>query len=194
MKLGPRKSPDDWLRHFFGKNRSVSNEQMQALWARILAGEANSPGSFSRRTLNILDDLDVDHAHLFSRLCSFCWHINGPTPLVYDFTISDNIYSRNGLTFANLSELESLGLIRFDNLSGFILYQLRRTVPTSYFGKELALVLPNETNELKVGSVMLTKPGLELFDVCQPEEVPDFFECVRERWQRWSLLGPEKKS
>lgn len=34
---------DDWIANFFDKCRLISDEQMQSLWARILAGEANSP-------------------------------------------------------------------------------------------------------------------------------------------------------
>ena len=36
---------DDWITNFFDRCRSVSDSDMQALWSRILAGEANSPGS-----------------------------------------------------------------------------------------------------------------------------------------------------
>ena len=45
---------NDWLVNFFDKSRLVSNEKMQILWAKILAGEANQPGSFSKMTLKIV--------------------------------------------------------------------------------------------------------------------------------------------
>ena len=37
---------DDWIENFFDKCRNFSDEQMQTIWSRILAGEANAPGSF----------------------------------------------------------------------------------------------------------------------------------------------------
>ena len=43
----PEKIEDDWITNFYDKNRIVSDDQMQDLWAKILAGEANNPGSFS---------------------------------------------------------------------------------------------------------------------------------------------------
>ncbi len=44
---------DDWIANFFDKCRSVSDDDMQRLWSRILSGEANTPGSFSRKTVNL---------------------------------------------------------------------------------------------------------------------------------------------
>ena len=45
---------NDWLFNFFDKSRIVSDNEMQDLWARILAGEANTPGTYSKRTVNFL--------------------------------------------------------------------------------------------------------------------------------------------
>ena len=41
----PKNVEDDWIINFFDKCRLISDEQMQSLWARILAGETNSPGN-----------------------------------------------------------------------------------------------------------------------------------------------------
>jgi len=50
----PKDISNDWLTNFFDKCRNISEEEMQALWARVLAGEANKPGSYSKRTVNFL--------------------------------------------------------------------------------------------------------------------------------------------
>ena len=49
----PENVANDWITNFFDKSRIVSDDQMQELWSRVLAGEANSPGAFSRRTVNL---------------------------------------------------------------------------------------------------------------------------------------------
>ena len=36
----------DWFVRFFEASGNISNEQMQELWARVLAGEVNTPGTF----------------------------------------------------------------------------------------------------------------------------------------------------
>ena len=69
----PQKVEDDWITNFFDKCRIVSDDDMQKLWSQVLAGEANSPGAFSRKTVNLLADLDKSDAELFMRLCSFGW-------------------------------------------------------------------------------------------------------------------------
>jgi len=54
----PQNVEDDWITNFFDKSRIVSDEDMQRLWSGVLAGEANNPGTFSKRTVNLLADLD----------------------------------------------------------------------------------------------------------------------------------------
>ncbi len=102
----PSKMEDDWLTNFFDKSRIVSDKDMQELWARVLAGEANSPGSYSKRTVNFLGDLDKRDAELFSALCSFGWFIGNFTPLVYD--VNASIYNDKGLDFGTLTHLDSM--------------------------------------------------------------------------------------
>ena len=67
----PQDLQDDWIANFFDKCRLVSDEQMQVLWAKILAGEANSPGKFSKKTVNLVANLDKSDAEAFTRLCGF---------------------------------------------------------------------------------------------------------------------------
>src|SRR5690242_18963958 len=43
----PQMVEDDWITNIFDKSRIVSDTQMQHLWAKVLAGEANVPGTFS---------------------------------------------------------------------------------------------------------------------------------------------------
>lgn len=47
----PAEIDNDWVANALGYARNVSDEQMQELWARVLAGEANRKGSFSRQTI-----------------------------------------------------------------------------------------------------------------------------------------------
>ena len=66
--------PDpDWAARFFNDIQDVSSEEMQSLWAKVLAGEVERPGSTSIRTLSILRNLDQTAARLFGkallRLC-----------------------------------------------------------------------------------------------------------------------------
>lgn len=64
--------PDpDWTTAFFNIAQDISSEDMRTLWAKILAGEVTKPGTYSRRTLEILKNLSSSEAKNFQRLHSF---------------------------------------------------------------------------------------------------------------------------
>ncbi len=57
QELGDREVQDhevdhDWTARFFNDVQDVSSEEMQQLWAKILAGEVERPGSTSLRTMS----------------------------------------------------------------------------------------------------------------------------------------------
>ena len=108
---------DDWITNFFDKSRIVTDSEMQNLWSRVLAGEANAPGTYSQRTVNFLSNLDKEEASLFSRLCGFCWSFAGENPLVFD--TRSEIYNKSNINFDTLSHLESIGFIHLRVLLEF---------------------------------------------------------------------------
>ena len=62
----PDQEPDhDWVARFFNHIQDVSSEDTQLLWARVLAGEVERPGTTSLRTLDILRNLDRKTAESF---------------------------------------------------------------------------------------------------------------------------------
>lgn len=191
-KSAPQNVEDDWITNFFDKCRIVSDEDMQRLWSRVLAGEANSPGAFSRRTVNLLADLDKDDAELFMQLCGFAWQIGNIVPLVFD--VQGEVYNRHRINFNSLSHLESLGLIQFNNIAGFQRLKLPKNVTVFYYGKPAALTFPKDAdNALELGQVLLTRAGHELAPVCGSTPVDGFFDYVYDRWAGQSLV-PKKET
>lgn len=186
----PENMQDDWITNFFEKSRIVSDEEMQHLWARILAGEANAPGSFSKRTVNLMADLDKSDAELFIKLCGFAWTIGNIVPLIYD--VQNETYNRHGINFKSLGHLESLGLIQFNSISGFRLLKLPKVIQVFYYGRPLTLTFPKDSdNELDIGNVLLTRAGHELALICGSRPVNDFFDYVQ---RRWSSFLPKKET
>ncbi len=80
----PEEMDNDWISHFFEKCRNVSDNEMQCLWSRLLAGEANKPGSYSKRTIELISNLDKSDAHLFTKLCTYAITGRDVFPLVLD--------------------------------------------------------------------------------------------------------------
>ena len=99
------------------KARLVSDKEMQILWARVLASEAEVPGSFSKRALEILSVLEKTEAQLFTSVCRFVVQdsqavaaILQPEPNVDLPTI----YTELGLNTEALLHLSTIGLVHYD--------------------------------------------------------------------------------
>ena len=179
----------DWIANFFDKHSLVSDEQIQELLARILAGEANTPGSVSKRTVNLLADFDQKDAQTFINLMSFAWQIHDRyQPLVYD---SNNpVYIGNGIDFGRLLHLENIGMIQFGSLAGYQLTKFNHEIiKVLYRNNTKRLMLkkaPDSTYSFNVGSVYFTDSGLELALIYLKDnikEIPEFETHVHNKWK-----------
>ena len=181
----PNSIENDWLINFFDKCRLVADNEMQELWSRVLAGEANAPGTYSKRTVNFLSDLDKGEAELFTKLCGFSWMTKGDVvPLVFD--TQAEIYNKDGINFNALSHLDSIGFIQFGNLSGFAIEKLSKRFAISYGRRTLILEMPSDAdNEIGVGKVLLTRVGQELAPICGSKPVEGFWEYVKDQWKQY---------
>lgn len=190
-KADPSKMEDDWVTNFFDKSRIVSDGEMQEIWAKVLAGEANAPGIYSKRTVNFLGDLDKRDAELFQNLCSFGWIVGVFSPLIFDSQA--DIYNNKGINFNTLTHLDSIGLIQFQSLSGFKRTGLPKKFAALYCGKPLILEMPKEEkNDIPIGKVLLTNLGQELVSVCTAPGVEGFVDYVKEQWK--TFLPKPKES
>lgn len=61
----------DWVDNFAEKAGKISDEDMQRLWSKLLAGEVNDHGTFAKKTVNTLYELDKDTAKAFSKYCTY---------------------------------------------------------------------------------------------------------------------------
>lgn len=183
----PQNVANDWITNFFDKSRIVADAEMQQLWARVLAGEANAPGAFARHTVNLLANLDKNDAELFMRLCGFGWDIGDIVPFVFD--VHAEIYNQNGINFNSLAHLESLGFIQFNSVVGYQRLKLPKSITAYYYGKPVNLTLPADTdNKLQLGVVLLTRAGQQLAPVCGSTPIDGFFDFVCSKWGEQSLF------
>lgn len=197
----PENVENDWISYFFEKCRNVSDAEMQSLWANLLAGEANRPGTYSKRTIELISTLDKSDAHLFTKLCgfsAFCGLFSGyAIPLVLDYNAE--IYKKNDINFNSLNHLESIGLIKFDGLQGFVIQDLPKNVPFLYFGLPIRFILPKDSdNALAIGQVMLTQAGLQLAPICGAQMNGEFLNYMIEHYKNKGVeaevMGPNNPS
>ncbi len=81
---------DDWLYRWNDYSGEVSEEDLQKLWGRLLAGEFKAPGTYSLRCLDFLRNLSRPEADLIAKMASyvvsgFIWREpNNSLPLSFD--------------------------------------------------------------------------------------------------------------
>jgi hypothetical protein len=61
----------DWLSRWRDHAKSTNSEELRQIWARTLAGEVKSPGSYSLRTLEFIKNLSQEEAMAISKLGQF---------------------------------------------------------------------------------------------------------------------------
>lgn len=185
----PEDIEDDWIVNFFDKCRLISNEEMQNLWSKVLSGEANSPGSYSKRTINFLSSLDREDAKLFTALCGF-----GLTMVDFMVLITDEkekIYNKHGINFNSLTHLDEIGLITFDPLAGFRRLKLPDKLVIDYHGMLVNIEFPYQTdNVLNTGKVYLSKTGKELAKICKPSAIDGFLIHSLRYWVNKNKIVP----
>jgi hypothetical protein len=187
----PRLIEDDWITNFFDRCRLISDDEMQNLWAKVLAGEANSPGRFSKRTVNMLGTLDKSDAELFTKLCGFVWFFETPVPLIYGIEV--DIYNRHDINFSSLKHLDEIGLVSVSSIGGFSRRYLPQRVLAHYYETSVVIQFEKESeNELDVGVVLFSRTGEELAAICGSRPIPGFVDYVVEKWvkKRYVLSSP----
>lgn len=191
----PDEMDNDWIVNFFDKARLVSDFEMQELWSTILAGEANSPQSFSKRIVNIVAELSKSEAKLFQKICRYGWKRTGADiyPLIYDYKAK--IYKAHGIDYSGLRDLASIGLISLES-SHYRFTKLRKRIVLSYYENRAVIEFDEEQeNTLQIGYILLTSIGQELARICNSPPIPGFYDYIIDYWRNeknLSISYPEK--
>lgn len=187
----PENIEKDWLVHFFDHCRLTSDEEMQSLWSNILSGEANRCGSFSKRTVSLVHSLEKTDANLFTNLCTFVWELI-PDYLVVIFDCEHDIYNKNGINYVTLNHLDTLGLITFNNVTGFTAQKDLNRVLLRYFDRLIVMEFTSGANKLEIGKVLLTEAGKELVRVSGAKPSNDYHLHVVDEWVKkgYCLYSP----
>ncbi|RIA19913.1 uncharacterized protein DUF2806 [Ectopseudomonas oleovorans] len=183
----PQAIEADWITYFFDHCRNISDIEMQSLWSNLLSMEANEPGTYSKRAINLISTLDKSDANLFTSICSFSvfggdgfdYHI----PLILNF--EDTIYQKLGITFFKLTNLESIGLLKFDSSTNFTIHTPINEEYFYYDDSKITITAPSEAQKnIEVGCIMLTAVGQQLSRICGAKPDPDFLEYIQSYYRR----------
>jgi len=173
---------EDWLSSFIEKAKLASDEDIQVLWSKVLSGEANRNGKFSKRTLTIISDMEKTDALLFTNLCKFAFNIGEPTIIVR--AVPQSIYDKYNINFNTLKHLQNLGLIELDNVNGYKKLKLSQEGSLFYFNTMVSLKLTDANpNDLPYGSVYLSKSGRELVSIAGATAESEILDYTLSVWK-----------
>jgi hypothetical protein len=185
----PSRMDDDWIASFFDSCRLVSDAQMQTLWAKLLAGEANSPGTCAKRTLSVLSTLDKMDADQFSALANLTWEFpEGELRVIVRKQSSNDIVHLGAaeMPFHALQNLDAAGLIRFDGINGFATSVGDGPVTVRYGSRTLRVTptpLLGPGPLITVGNALLTRAGDDLLRVCDRQPREGVVESIVDWWR-----------
>ena len=174
----------DWSARFFDYSKDVSDEEAQAIWSKILAGEIAKPGSFNKRTLSILNDLETFEAKWFLESCQF---------VICDYFIPyDQI--KNQYPFKKLQSLIDCGLVNGERCCFYLdptTITKREScdviLDTVINGKTLSIkILDENTVNKKISffGYVLTDAGAQLFGITEAKTNHDFIVNLKEMIER----------
>ena len=149
---------EDWMLRFFNCVEDISNEKMQKIWARILAGEIKKPDSFSLRTLDALHNISPNEAQLFEKVIN--------SGVVFDcIPNKHSFWDNHGISYADIMKLEECGLI---NAGGMLTLtkSFADQMAVIMYSNDRVLVYKNELypqkNDLVIDVFPLTTSGLQI--------------------------------
>jgi len=179
----PEQMENDWISNFFDKCRLISDDEMQSLWAKVLAGEANEPGRYSKRTVNFVASMSKTEARLFTKLCSFVWLIGMEFVCIIK-GYENEIYKKNGIKFDSLVHLDEIGLITFDFTKTFHKEGFPKIWKIFYHNTPIIINFEKEEgNRLHTGNVLLSQMGKELVPIAGSEPIPEYLDYVIDYWK-----------
>lgn len=148
---------EDWLLNFFDEAKNISDDEVQNIFAAILTGELEHPGSYSKRTVAILKTLNASEAKLFVECLSYCVKAAGKVMLITNL-------EDDKIPLKKLMDLEESGLVQFGE-SGYCLNFTEDTEKvTIVYGGYVGFVKPPQNSGMQLLSrACLTRSGEEIY-------------------------------
>ena len=181
------KVDDDWTNQFFSYAQDIGNEELQFLWAKLLASELKRPGMISRRTLDVVKTLTRDNCETFTTLCTYVWHCESirETLVILNTDWIGQLGSPVGIQLTDLLLLMDGGLV--ENLSTYDDYGIKHSANSfNYFGSHYLFRSehePRRNMRQNAGKFQLTAPGKEISKVVAGKPDPIYLNHIVEYYQ-----------
>ena len=112
----------DWMMRFYEACGNISSDEMQVLWAKILAGETKQPGSYSLRAMETLRNMSTKEARLLKAVSGMVMDGLDSNRILFmaDSNWCYDAYAKFGIdTIHDLSLLVECGVLSLERDKGF---------------------------------------------------------------------------
>lgn len=166
---------DDWLHDWNEYAGKVSSEELQRIWANVLAGEVKAPGTYSVRTLEFLRTLSKPEAEKIAELARYViMNVFIPRDL------SDFLRTK-GIEFSTLLEMQELGILTGVDamglnwsLSAGTEQNIQKILPCN---DKMLIVRGAKWQELKLGIYALTNLGKQVMRLGSFSADPEYINA-----------------
>lgn len=174
---------------FLEHSKGISNDEMQELIAKIIAGEYNAPGTYSMSMLQIVKMLGKSELELFEKVCSLL--INGEQIPQDLFSLPENakgFMNELSVDFGTLQLLQSLALFLPNDMTRTIENSEKKNFRIDYFDKAVLFspITPEDVNTLKIstpGFFALSPVGKQLLKHLNPVFNDKYFVWLKENYK-----------
>lgn len=165
----------DWLLRWRDYAKNTKNDELRNFWARTLAGEIKSPGSYSLRTLDFIKNLSQDEAISISKLGKFS---------ISNFIFKCPILAEKGIDFNFLLQMDDLGVlsgVQGGEVSGLTL-NLKSQSQDRFFNvitnrnKVLLVESDDQHKTLSLGCYKISRIGTEILSLGDFEADEDYMK------------------
>lgn len=171
----------------------VNDEDMKLIWSKVLSGEFESPGTFSKSLIRVLSELPKFYAEVFSNLCRTQISVynfdtnNRAVSHIQSVFLPRNIingqeYNDMGLHFNMITELQNMGLIYYYGTNESAITWDSSIYPTVKvkYGEEEITVTKFQDKTFLMGAVTLTSLGESLANITKVVTIPGYINHIKE--------------
>lgn len=177
--VAQEKVEPDWTTKFFNIAQDISDDEMQKLWGRILAGEIKQPKSYSLRALELLKNLTKKEAQTFAKLSNLAI-TTGEGKFVINNDNGKTLKEIFGITLDDILLLTEIGLIvNMPNVAFPIGGHSISQMETLIYGKKgIVIERPANTLRQSVHILPLTNIGIELSKLIDNEANIEYIKLI----------------
>ena len=161
--------------------KEISNEKMQELIAKIIAGEYNNPETYSMCTLQIIKSLGKREIELFEKMSSLL--VNGNQLPQVLFTGNPNVkdlMSNLNLDFGSLQTLQSLGLVLPNEMTNTLFNPEKKKYQAIYFDEKITFECSGENTDIQMpGYYGLSTAGGQILKHLKPQKNEEYFNWLK---------------